>query len=301
MTRDHVHISPQIDVSLVRRLVADQFPDWSELPINPVEIGGHDNRTFRLGNEMSVRLSSAKAYAAHVKTEQLWLAKLAPHLPLPIPIPLGMGQPAHGYDWPWSVNRWLLGDNASSEQIADLGQFAADLANFLNALHQINTKNAPTPGPDNFFRGGDLRVYDDETRNCIRELRNVVDVAATTRVWNAALESRWPGPPVWIHGDMAVDNLLVTRGRLCAVIDFGQLAAGDPACDVTIAWTLFSGSNRKTFRSELCVDAATWHRGRGWGIWKALLELRTERRTERRTNPTAAERAQRIINDILAD
>ena len=288
--------SVHIDVPLVRRLVADQFPDWADLPIRPVKVGGHDNRTFHLGDEMSIRLPSAQRYAAHLKTEQAWLPKLAQLLPLPIPMPLAMGEPAHGYRWNWSINTWLAGESAATERIVDLGQFAKDLANFLNALQRIDTKGAPLPGLDNFFRGGELSVYDAETRDCIRELRDVVDTKAATAIWQSALRASWLGLPVWTHGDVASGNLLVERGRLCAVIDFGQLAAGDPACDVAIAWTLLTEPSRRIFRTELSVDEATWMRGRGWALWKALLELRTRRQSD----PVDAARAQRVISDILS-
>jgi aminoglycoside phosphotransferase (APT) family kinase protein len=86
----------QIDASLVSRLIASQLPQWAHLPISPVEFGGWDNRTFHLGEEMTVRLPSAAAYALQVEKEQRWLPRLAPQLPLPIPVPLAMGQPAAG-------------------------------------------------------------------------------------------------------------------------------------------------------------------------------------------------------------
>ena len=286
-----------INVSLVRQLVAGQFPQWVDLPVKLVEIDGHDNRTFHLGHEMSVRMPSAKQYVAHVRIEHEWLPKLGPRLPLPVPIPLGKGVPGLGYPWPWTVNEWIQGENASIERISDLSEFAKDLANFLNTLQSINTTAAPEPGQHNFFRGGALSVYDSETRECIEALHDVIDVRAATSIWESALEAKWDQPPVWIHGDVAEGNLLVDGGRLCAVIDFGQLAAGDPSCDVTIAWTLFSGPSREAFLTELEVDEATWVRGRGWGLWKALLRLRTHRAS----NLEAAARAKRVIHDILAD
>ena len=266
-----------INVSLVRRLVGAQFPQWADLDIRPVEIDGHDNRTFHLGDEISVRLPSHKRYSKHVITEYEWLPKLARGLPLPIPEPIGKGKPTQEYPWPWLVNKWLPGENASTEIISDLSDFAKDLANFLNALQAIDATNAALPGQDNFFRGGELSVYDIETRECIGVLRNVIDARVATLTWESALKATWDRPPVWIHGDVAVGNLLVRDGQLCAVIDFGQVAAGDPACDTTIAWTLFSGSSRETFKTKLNVDEATWARGRGWGLWKALLNLRRYR------------------------
>ncbi len=157
--------SVAIDVSLVGRLVAAQFPQWADLPIRPVEFDGWDNRTFRLGKVMSVRLPSAGGYAAQVDKEHRWLPRLGPHLPLPIPVPLAKGEPGEGYPWPWSVYGWLDGEHATLKRIADLHGFASALAGFLVALQRIDPTGGPAPGPHNFFRGGPLTVYDAETRS----------------------------------------------------------------------------------------------------------------------------------------
>ena len=286
-----------ITVSLVRQLVATQFPQWADLEIRPVKIDGHDNRTFHLGDELSIRMPSHARYAGHVSTEHAWLPRIALHLPFPIPEPIGRGIPGQGYPWPWSVNRWLEGDNASLERISDLNEFAKDVAYFLNALQAVDATDAPQPGQDNFFRGGELSVYDSESRECIEVLKDAFDAQAATSTWESALKATGSRPPVWIHGDVAVGNLLVRDGRLCAVIGFGQMAVGDPSCDVTIAWTLFSGSSRDTFRAELKADEATWTRGRGWGLWKALLELRAHRAND----PRKAGEAETAIMDILGE
>lgn len=95
-----------------------------------------------------------------------------------------------------------------------------------------------------------------------------------TAMWKAALAARWDGPPVWFHGDVAPGNLLVdASGRLCAVIDFGQFGVGDPACDLTIAWTLLRGRAREAFRAAMAIDKPMWVRGRGWALWKALSNI----------------------------
>ncbi|MDD9937278.1 MAG: aminoglycoside phosphotransferase family protein [Myxococcales bacterium] len=266
---------PTIDTALVTRLIHEQLPHWGDLEIRPVERQGHDNRTFRLGDAMGVRLPSAAHYAAHVEIEHTWLPRLASGLPLPIPAPLAIGRPSHAYPWPWTVNRWIAGRPTGADRVADLTGLARDLAGFLNALRAIDATGAPAPGAHNFFRGGELAVYDGETRACIDALRGQLDAAAALDVWESALEARHRAAPVWVHGDVAPDNLLVDDGSLCAVIDFGQLAAGDPACDLTIAWTLFSGPSRDIFRHELHADRATWLRARGWALWKALLMLRS--------------------------
>jgi aminoglycoside phosphotransferase (APT) family kinase protein len=262
---------PAIDDTLVRRLVSSQFPQWTELAVRPIESGGWDNRTFHLGEDMVVRLPSAAAYAAQVDKERRWLPSLAPSLPLPIPMPLAMGAPAHGYPWKWSVYRWIEGDAAAAARIGNLRDFATTLAEFLIALQRIDPTGGPPAGPHNFHRGGLLSTYDAETRRAIGMLRHKLDAKAAADVWDAALATAWQRAPVWIHGDISLGNLLVKDGRLSAVIDFGMLGIGDPACDLSIAWTLFEGESRDAFRAMLPLDVGTWARGRGWTLWKALI------------------------------
>ncbi|MBP6547056.1 MAG: aminoglycoside phosphotransferase family protein [Phenylobacterium sp.] len=259
------------DADLVRRLVASQFPQWAHLPVSPVAFGGKNNTTFHLGDQLSVRLPSARAYVAQVEKEQAWLPRLAPHLPLPIPEPVGLGAPGEGYPWPWSVYRWIEGETAALERIADLPQFARDLAGFLSALQALDVTDGPIAGQHNFFRGGPLATYDDQTRKAIADLGHSIDGATALAIWERALAAEWTNPPVWLHGDVAAGNLLVKDGRLGAVIDFGILGVGDPACDLAIAWTLLQGQARTAFREALPMDEGTWARGRGWTIWKALI------------------------------
>ncbi len=286
-----------INVSLVSRLVAAQFPQWARLPITPAVPQGWDNRTFRLGAHMTVRLPSAAAYALQVEKEHRWLPRLAPHLPLPIPVPLAKGAPAEGYPWRWSVYRWLEGETASVERIAELRRFATALARFLTALQRIDPAGGPPPGRHNFFRGGPLTVYDAETRQALAALGGKIDTDAASAVWEAALAASWQGLRVWFHGDVAAGNLLVRDGRLGAVIDFGTSGVGDPSCDLAIAWTLFRGESRDAFRAALELDDATWARGRGWTLWKALITLAEHIDT----NPAEAGIARRVIDEVLAD
>ncbi len=264
-------MSVQIDEALVRRLVAGQFPRWSELSIRPVTPSGWDNRTFRLGDDMLVRLPSGEHYAEQVAKEQRWLPYLASSLPLDIPTPLALGRPAPGYPWSWSVYRWLEGGAASSGAVADLIEFASSLGRFLFALQKIDATGGPVPGRHNFHRGGALETYDAQSRQAIAALKGKIEFDAAIAVWEAALASTWQRPPVWVHGDVSASNLLVHAGRLSAVIDFGQLGVGDPACDLAIAWTFFHGASRQAFRDALALDAETWARGRGWALWKALI------------------------------
>lgn len=285
-----------IDEQLARRLVDSQFPQWTGLPVTSVEVNGHDNRTFRLGDELTVRLPSGDWYALQVDKEQRWLPILAPQLPLPIPTPVAKGSPGQDYPYPWSIYRWLDGQIATPATIDDLTRFATDLAGYLVALRQVDPVDGPAPGRHNFFRGGPLTTYADETLRSVAALGNEIPRDAVLRVWDDAVSTLWRGEPVWFHGDVAIGNLLVRNGALAAVIDFGCCGVGDPACDMVIAWTLLSGHSRDAFRRAVAVDPATWARGRGWALWKALITL-----VGNLERGTAAAEPRRVIQQVLAD
>jgi aminoglycoside phosphotransferase (APT) family kinase protein len=285
-----------ITADLVSNLVGTQFPRWARLPVRPVDAGGVDNVTFRLGEEMSVRLPSAADYVPGVEKEQRWLPVLAGQLPLPIPELVAAGEPGCGFPWPWSVCRWIEGVPVTEEVVGDLPRLAADLAGFLAALYQIDPAGGPPPGPHNFFRGGPLAVYDDEVQEALAALDGHIDTFLAAQVWQAALEATWRGRPVWFHGDAQPGNLLARDGRLCAVIDFGTCGVGDPACDTTIAWTFLSNGSSRIFAERLPVDRATWTRGRGWAIWKAMKVLTGALDDD----PQDAAFTLRVIDKILA-
>ena len=286
-----------INDGLIHRLVAIQFPQWKELSIRPVARSGWDNRTFHLGEHMLVRMPSEADYALQVEKEQRWLPKLAPLLPLPIPAPLALGEPAEGYPWRWSIYRWIEGEAAASAPISDLKKFAIDLANFLVALQKIDSTGGPLAGPHSFYRGGSLLTYDAETRQALEILKDRIDVNTATEVWETALVTTWHDSPAWVHGDISVGNLLVKDGQLSAVIDFGQLSIGDPACDLAIAWTLFKDESREAFRLSFNLDADTWARGRAWTLWKALICASNLTNS----NAVEAQQALNIIEEILVD
>lgn len=172
------------------------------------------------------------------------------------------------------------------------------MARFVAALQRVDRTNGPPPGEYNSFRGVPLATRDAETRAAIASLHGAIDVGAVTAAWDGALEApAWDGPPVWIHGDLQTGNLLAVQGRLSAVIDFGCLGVGDPACDLTVAWTLLSGETRDTFRAALPVDDATWARGRGWALSVGLIALPYYQST----NPVLAGIARHAVAEVLAD
>lgn len=286
-----------IDAALVERLVAAQFPRWAGLPVRPVKVDGWDNRTYRLGADLTARLPTAAGYAPAIEKEDRWLPLLAPHLPVPVPEPVATGQPGEGYPFHWSVRRWLAGETATEDRITDLPAFAEQVAGFLRALQSIDTAGGPAAGAHSWYRGCPPSWYDEETRRCLKALAGRVDTDRASEVWEAALAAEYTGPPRWFHGDIAAGNLLVQDGRLSAVIDFGTSGVGDPACDLVIAYTMFHGPSREAFRTAVDQDDATWARARGWALWKALLVLSGTIDTD----PDEAAAHRYVIDEVLAD
>jgi aminoglycoside phosphotransferase (APT) family kinase protein len=288
-----------IDVSLVRRLVAAQFPQWADLPIRLVASSGSDNAMFRLGNDLAVRLPRRVGRTVDSLEKELeWLPRLAPHLPLAIPLPLAGGQPDEGYPCRWAVYSWLDGETATVHHLDDSYMAATDLARFLATLQRLDTSGAPAAGEHNFDRGVPLAMRDGATRRAIDALDGTIDVEAVTAAWEAALAApEWRGPPVWIHGDFCDGNLLAARGRFSGVVDFGGIAVADPACDLIAAWSFLRAEDREVFRAELGVDDATWARGRGWALSVALIAIPYYRTT----NPVRVEYSLRRIREVLAD
>jgi aminoglycoside phosphotransferase (APT) family kinase protein len=300
----------ETDAALVGRLIAAQFPQWADLPVAPVRSGGTVYALYRLGDDLLVRLPLRATYLDEIEKEHYWLPRFAPLLPLAIPVPLAKGMPGEGFPFPWSIYRWLVGEDATLERIADPAQAARDLARFLLALWQIDPTGGPLPSEHNYHRGVPLAVRDDGTRAAIATLEGMLDgelehdlgvgldLRAASEAWDAALAAPvWDRAPVWIHGDLMPLNMLAHEGRLSAVIDWGGLGIGDPACDVMIAWRLFSAESRRVFREALAVDEATWGRGRGWALSTALIALPYYHRT----NPLMASSARHAIDEVIAD
>ncbi|MHC3818238.1 aminoglycoside phosphotransferase family protein [Streptomyces sp. DT9] len=286
-----------IDAALVQRLIDAQFPHWSGLPVAPVAVDGWDNRTYRLGDAMTVRLPTAAGYVPAVEKEHHWLPRLAPSLPVAVPPVLALGAPGEGYPYPWSVRRWLRGETAALDRIDGVPRFARSVADFLLALQRCDATDGPAAGEHSWYRGASPAHYDAETRRCLSALEGHVDTDRARAVWEAALAAPRRGEPVWFHGDIASGNLLVEGGELTAVIDFGTSGVGDPACDLVIAWGLFSGESREAFRQAVGQDASTWARARGWSLWKSLLNLTGYIGTD----PVGAAHELRVIDAVLED
>ncbi|GAA2284435.1 aminoglycoside phosphotransferase family protein [Nonomuraea roseoviolacea subsp. roseoviolacea] len=263
--------SPSISDELARRLVDEQFPQWAGLPLKLVDPAGSDHVIYRLGEELSVRLPRHPGAIRQARKEAEWLPRLAPRLALAVPAPVAVGEPGCGYPWQWAVNRWLEGEVATVEALSGSSAAAVQLAEFLTALRRCASEDVSPGNLDDALMARPLADRDRATRAAIARVDGAFDGAALTELWDAALNAPgWDGAPVWVHGDLHTGNLLTVDGRLSAVIDFGELGIGDPACDLTIAFTLMSAGSRAAFRAALGVDEATWTRGRGWALATGL-------------------------------
>ncbi|MFC4911531.1 aminoglycoside phosphotransferase family protein [Actinomadura gamaensis] len=277
-----------ITADLVRGLLAEQFPEWADLPIEPVRSSaGTVNAIFRLGGTRSVRLPRRPSGAKGLLREQEWLPRLAPCLPVPVPDLLGRGVPGSAFPRPWSVHRWL--DGAHPAPDADLGR---DLAELVLGFRRVPFREGPAS-----YRGGSLREMDAAVRTAIADLEADLDTSLATALWDESVHApAWDGPPTWTHSDLLPANLLVAGGRLSGVLDFGTVGVGDPACDLMPAWTVLSAPARRDFREALEPDEPTWLRGRGWAFSMALLGLPYYRET----NPPFAAMCRRTIDAVLA-
>lgn len=255
-----------IDEPFVRRLLAEQHPDLAELPLTELA-NGWDNVIHRLGDELTVRLPRRAMATTLIDNEQRWLPELAQQLPLPIPVPVRVGRPTDGYPWSWSITPWFAGSPAAVSPPSDPDETVIALSDFLAALHVA----APSEAPTNPFRGGPLSGRDDPVRERATQLATSIDAPAVVALWDALLLTPpWPHAAVWLHGDLHMANLLVADGSLSAVIDFGDITAGDPATDLAVAWQLFDAERREAMFDRLGTDADTRVRARAWALHLSL-------------------------------
>lgn len=319
--------SISFSVNLAHKLVMEQFPEYSHLPITEVEKQGHDNRTYRLGHDMLIRMPTGESYALKVPKEHELLPQLTKHLSVSIPAPIKMGNPSAytketsavarkmsgkldpkfddanvevskvDYPYPFSIYQWLPGKSINLLTLTDQEKeyLAFDLAKFLKELHAITDVPGPAPGQHNWWRGDHVSVYDQGAREQISALVNVIDTHRALDLWDQACGTKWDKDPLWIHGDFAIGNILMDGRKLSAIIDFGGMALGDPACDLVIAWTYLSEKPRNIFMSKMDMDEDTWLRARAWALWKATFELCHIRDK----NSTEAKAQKCIIENVL--
>ena len=286
----------EIDIPLVRTLLEDQCTDLAALPLSDAG-EGWDNRLFRLGDDLCVRLPRRRAAVPLMEHEQRWLPAIGTQLPLPVPQLRHAGRSGCGYPWLWSITSWIAGRPALDAPLDHGETAAAALGHFLRALH----RPAPNDAPRNPFRGVPLASRTPMLRDHLRDLNGAVDETAALELWERALAAEpWPGPPLWIHGDLHPGNLIVQDGRLSGVVDFGDVTAGDPATDLSVAWMLFPLPTRAGFRDAARsplnpVDADTWLRARGWALALGLAYMRIGE-----DDPSMSALGQRTVATALA-
>jgi aminoglycoside phosphotransferase (APT) family kinase protein len=282
----------EISAELVHRLLVTQFPHLSDLTVAAVQSTGTVNAIYRLGNELCVRLPRVERWVDDLINELEWLPRLAGHLPLTIPEPVAKGEAGSGYPFPWAIYRWIEGETFDSSDVVDENQAAIDLASFISELRRVDRSGAPNSGRRPLIQ------LDETTRAAIESLPSDLDTEQIVTAWENSLRApEWDGHAVWIHCDLLPPNLLVEGGRLRAVIDFGAAGVGDPAQDVTPAWSVFGQSARSLFRSLLEVDAPAWLRARGYALHQAVLIIPYYSET----NPAFVSMARRTVAEVLED
>ncbi|GAA3820650.1 aminoglycoside phosphotransferase family protein [Cellulomonas soli] len=286
---------PEIDVTsdLVRDLLRAQHPDLADLPLVPFA-SGWDNRMWRLGDALAVRLPVRAIAAPLVQNEQRWLPVLAPLLPVDTPVPVRTGRPGAGYPWAWSVVPWFAGTVAAATPVAERTPWATELADTFVALHVP----APPDAPVNPVRGVPLADRADVVRSRLTHLL-VPEREALLARWDALVGSPvWQGPALWLHGDPHPANLLVADGHLRAVLDFGDVTAGDPASDLSTAWLTFDETGREAFRARVTAgagwDEAMWLRAEAWAVAMAAVML-----AHPEDHPLLAEVGRHAVSQIL--
>ncbi len=293
MTQDQVTLS----TAQATRLVDRQFPDFAGRQVRPVASSGTDNWLFRLGSEHVLRFPRRPSAVGLLRREAEWLPHLT-DLPLQIPSYVAMGDPDEGYPWPWAVLDWIPGDRAELSVLDNPAQAATDLAGFARAMRDMPSQAGPIAGSANHNRGVPLERLNDVTVESIGQLGDLFDTREMLMVWEAALNTpSWTGPPVWLHGDLNTGNLLARDGQLAAVIDFGLMARGDPAADLTPAWLLFERPEREVFLRESGLDDASLMRGMGWALYAGVVALAYYRHSNR----PLARMTHRAIAEVLGD
>ena len=285
----------EIELTVVRRLVAAQFPRWAGLPLRAFPSYGTVNVLFRMGDDLCVRLPRLRQAELptwafeQIEKDATWLPHLEPGLPVEVPLVLAQGEASEEFPYPWAVYRWLDGQTPDHASV----ELACNVAGFLTALQRLD----PTGAPAATSRARPLAAHDRATREALSHLGDEIDVGAATAAWDRALAApTWDQSPVWVHGDVLAGNLLVRDGRLSAVLDWGSLCAGDPACDLMIAWSLLTPV-RNEFHAAIDVDDATWERGRGWALSQAVIALPYYLHS----NPPMVAHARSAIAGVLAD
>lgn len=293
MTTTGMHADElDLPVELVRRLLAEQLPQWADLPVHRVSSSGTDNAMFRLGDDLVVRMPRIHWARGGVDHEAQWLPLVEGLLPVTTPRLVAVGSPGPAYPWTWSVLSWVPGENPRLGHLHDAAGLARELAALVRAVRAIDLDGGVA-------RPGTLAARDAQVRTDIAALADDIDTAAVTAIWEHALATaEWAGDATWVHGDIAPGNLLLDDDhRLTGLIDFAGIGVGDPTVDLGVAWNLLPPPARAQFRAALEVDDVSWTRARARALAQALVQLPYYRDT----NPVLAANARHVIREVTAE
>jgi aminoglycoside phosphotransferase (APT) family kinase protein len=291
------------DASVVRALLAEQYPSLAREDIRPVSADGTSNWVFRVGEEHAVRLPRSQEYVGDLRREARWLPRLAPDLPVPVPEVVFLGAPAEAFGRPWTVVTWVPGTPPEDLEPSAQPTFARDLGRFVRALHAIDTAGVEA-GPDHWgYRAGEpvTARSDGWLDRAADDLRDLFDPGRVRQAWSRLRDVPPPSaPPCWIHTDLSAENLLVAPdGRLTGVIDFGGVGVGDRSVDLLYAWGMFDPQPRELFRRESGADEATWLRGRAWAfVGPGLVTLADYRDTMPRRTARLTRMVEAVARDV---
>jgi aminoglycoside phosphotransferase (APT) family kinase protein len=273
------HDEIPVALPLVRALVDVSFPDLAILPLRPLESSGSSNALFRLGHDLVVRLPRQPGGTATIDKEARWLPVVGSRLPVAVPEVVAVGEPALGYEERWSIVRWLPGVHPPAVETSAARDprrhlLAEDLAAVVLALKRAHVPREARTDPDlRWYRGEPVVAMAEPTFAAIERCRRIpglgLDLDEVTELWTevvATCSGDHRQEPRWLHGDLVAENLLLTDGRLSAVLDFGGLSVGDPTVDLVSAWEVLDPPARKTFRRLVDVDEPTWERARAWAL-----------------------------------
>jgi aminoglycoside phosphotransferase (APT) family kinase protein len=286
-----------IDAALVRELLKAQLPSWTELPILPIASTGTDNVIFRVGSSLVARFPKVSWAVGQPEREHRWLPFLATQLSLVTPSPLALGKPGSGYPWHWSIHSWTEGESGTRDSLNN-ADAAERLAKFVFAMRAIDPSEGPASGPENSYRGVPLIQRDASVRRALKQLRDEPAIGAAKAIWDDAMGApQSSSGPAWLHGDLQPSNLIIRNGQLVAVIDFGLMGVGDPACDLMPAWTCFTSASRRTFLSSIGANEQDIRRGRGWALSTALVALAHYRSSD----PVMTEVSRSTLLEVSSD
>ncbi|MFI0820774.1 aminoglycoside phosphotransferase family protein [Streptomyces sp. NPDC021098] len=263
----------QVDVTteIVATLIQEQFPQWSDEAIQLMSSTGTVHAIFRIGNDLSarfpLRLADAAEALAVLEQEAQASAELAQVSRFPVPEPVALGKPGAGYPMPWSVQTWLSGRVAFDADPSGSDAFAEDLAAFIAALRDAETRGRLFSGEN---RGGVLAHHDDWMAKCFEESKGLLDVPRLRRIWSHFRDLPRTGADVMSHGDLIPGNVLVAEDRLGGVLDTGGFGPADPALDLVSAWHLLESGPREVLRRTLVCDDLEWERGKAWAFEQAM-------------------------------